>query len=125
MLLKERLNNNYDFLRVFAALCITLTHSYNLLQQSELEPLMKFSGQRVDFSFIGLSIFFSVSGYLVAKSAITSPSFKNYVWKRFLRIQPLLIVVCILSVLFSDRYLLPLIFANILSIQKRTVISEI
>lgn len=98
MLLKERLNNNYDFLRVFAALCITLTHSYNLLQQSELEPLMKFSGQKVDFSFIGLSIFFSVSGYLVAKSAITSPSFKNYVWKRFLRIQPLLIVVCILSV---------------------------
>ena len=79
-------------------MCITLTHSYNLLQQSELEPLMRFSGQRVDFSFIGLSIFFSVSGYLVAKSTITSPSFKNYVWKRFLRIQPLLIVVCMLSI---------------------------
>lgn len=98
MLLKERLNNNYDFLRVVAAVCITLTHSYNLLQKNADEPLMKISGQRLDFSFIGLSIFFSVSGYLVAKSAMHSPSFKNYLWKRFLRIQPLLIVVCILSV---------------------------
>ena len=79
-------------------MCITFTHAYNLLQQSEYEPLMKISGQRLDFSFLGLSIFFSVSGYLVAKSAVTSPSFKNYLWKRFLRIQPLLIVVSVLSV---------------------------
>ena len=98
MLLKERLSNNYDFLRVLAAGCITLTHSYNLLQKNADEPLMNFSGQRLDFSFIGLSIFFSVSGYLVAKSATNSGSFKNYIWKRFLRIQPLLIVVCFLSV---------------------------
>ena len=41
MLLKERLNNNYDFLRVFAALCITLTHSYNLILKNDDEPLMK------------------------------------------------------------------------------------
>ena len=99
MLLKERLNNNYDFLRVFAALCITFTHSYDLILKNDDEPLMKFSGNRFDFSFIGLSIFFSISGYLIAKSAITSPSFKNYIWKRFLRIQPMLILVCLASIL--------------------------
>ncbi len=99
MLLKERLNNNYDFLRMFAALCITFTHSYNLILKNDVEPLMKLSGNRFDFSFIGLSIFFSISGYLIAKSAITSPSFKNYIWKRFLRIQPMLILVCLASIL--------------------------
>lgn len=98
MLLKERLHNNYDFLRVFAALCITFTHSYNLLLKTDEEPLMKLSTNRFDFSFIGLVIFFSISGYLISKSAVTSSSFKNYIWKRFLRIQPMLILVCILSV---------------------------
>ena len=98
MLLKERLNNNYDFLRIFAALCITLTHSYNLILKNEDEPLMMITGNHFDFSFVGLSIFFSISGYLIAKSATTSSSFKNYIWKRFLRIQPMLVVRCLLSV---------------------------
>ena len=100
MLLKERLNNNYDFLRIFAALCITLTHSYNLILKNEDEPLMMITGNHFDFSFVGLSIFFSISGYLIAKSATTSSSFKNYIWKRFLRIQPMLMLVCLLSVFF-------------------------
>ena len=100
MLLKERLNNNYDFLRIFAALCITLTHSYNLILKNEDELLMMITGNHFDFSFVGLSIFFSISGYLIAKSATTSSSFKNYIWKRFLRIQPMLVLVCVLSVFF-------------------------
>lgn len=98
MLPKERLHNNFDFLRVFAALCITFTHSYNLLSKNNDEPLIKLTGNHFDFSFIGLSIFFSISGYLIAKSAARSPSFKNYIWKRFLRIQPMLILVCLITV---------------------------
>jgi peptidoglycan/LPS O-acetylase OafA/YrhL len=94
----ERQNNNFDFLRVFAALCITLTHSFNLLGLFSLEPLMKFTKNKIDFSFIGLCIFFSVSGFLIAKSADKSNTFLHYVWKRFLRIQPLLILVCLLTV---------------------------
>ncbi|MEQ1553344.1 MAG: acyltransferase family protein, partial [Ferruginibacter sp.] len=94
----ERQQNNYDFLRVFAALCITFTHSFNLLKLNEKEYLLKFTNGKIDFAFVGLCIFFSISGYLIAKSAIVSPSFKNYLWKRFLRIQPMLILVCILSV---------------------------
>ena len=97
-MLKDRLNNNYDFLRLFAALCITFTHSFNLLKQDDEEYLMKLTNQKIDFSFIGLCIFFTISGYLIAKSVVASPTLKNYFWKRFLRIQPLLIVVCIFSV---------------------------
>lgn len=99
MNIKEiRLHNNYDFLRVFAALCITFTHSFNLLAQNDLEPLIKISSGKFDFSFIGLCIFFSISGYLVTKSSATSVSFKNFAWKRFLRIQPVLIILCLATV---------------------------
>jgi peptidoglycan/LPS O-acetylase OafA/YrhL len=94
----ERSNNNFDFLRIFAAICIAFTHSFNLLGKDGLEPMMRISSGRCDFSFIGLCIFFSISGYLITKSVYTSPSLLSYWWKRFLRIQPLLVLVCILSV---------------------------
>lgn len=94
----QRYSNNFDLLRMLAAVCITLTHSYNLLALNNDEPLMQLSGNRYDFSFIGLCIFFSISGYLIAKSACTSPSLLNYWWKRLLRIQPLLVLVCLLSI---------------------------
>ncbi len=94
----QRFSNNFDLLRMLAAVCITFTHSYNLIGLNNEEPLMKASSGRYDFSFIGLCIFFSISGYLIAKSACTSTSILNYCWKRFLRIQPLLILVCVLTI---------------------------
>lgn len=96
---KERFRNNYDFLRVFAALCIMFSHSFGLLNNYENEPLRVMTGGRFNFSFIGLCIFFSISGFLIAKSAERSSSLIHYLWKRFLRIQPLLFVVCFVSVL--------------------------
>lgn len=96
---KERFQNNYDFLRVFAAVCIMFSHSFDLLHKSEYELARVATNGRINFSFIGLSIFFSISGYLIAKSAERSTSVKNYLWKRLLRIQPLLIVTCLLTVL--------------------------
>lgn len=95
---RQRLQNNYDFLRVFAALCITFFHSFALLDQLKLEPLFLFTKGRINFSFIGLNIFFCISGYLIAKSVTTSPTLLNYLWKRLLRIQPLLIFTCLLTV---------------------------
>src|SRR6218665_3340434 len=101
---QERYTNNFDLLRMFAAVCITFTHSFNLVGLYLEEPLMHFSNARYDFSFIGLSIFFTISGYLIAKSACNSVSVYNYWWKRFLRIQPLLIVVCFISIFFIGPY---------------------
>ena len=95
---KQRFQNNYDFLRLFAALSITFFHSFALLDQLKLEPLFRLTNGRINFSFIGLNIFFCISGYLIAKSATTSPTVVNYLWKRLLRIQPLLILTCLLTV---------------------------
>lgn len=94
----ERQQNNFDFLRVFAALCVTFAHSFNHTYPQFIEPLYTLSGGKFTFADIGLCIFFSISGYLIVKSAHHSGSFKNYIWKRVLRIQPLLLVVCFLTV---------------------------
>jgi peptidoglycan/LPS O-acetylase OafA/YrhL len=102
--LNERLHNNYDFLRLFAAICVTFTHSFNQPGTRYIEPLYCCTAGRITFSELGLIIFFSISGYLIAKSAISSTSLKNYLWKRLLRIQPLLIVVCILTVFFVGPF---------------------
>jgi len=107
---KERLKNNYDFFRIFAACCIIFYHSFSLLAKQNEEPLNQITNRRVDFSLIGLSIFFCISGYLIAKSAVRSPTVLNYLWKRFLRIQPLLIVTCFFTIfligpIFTERSL--------------------
>jgi peptidoglycan/LPS O-acetylase OafA/YrhL len=98
MRLKERFQNNYDFLRIFAAFCIIFFHSFALLGKSAEDPLFQLSGGQVHFSFVGLSIFFCISGYLIAKSAVKSPTVINYFWKRLLRIQPLLLVTCFFTI---------------------------
>jgi len=105
MLVKERFQNNYDFLRIFAAFCIIFFHSFALVGKTNEEPLVHISNGRINFSFIGLSIFFCISGYLIGKSAVKSPTLANYLWKRFLRIQPLLIVTCIITVFFLGPFL--------------------
>jgi peptidoglycan/LPS O-acetylase OafA/YrhL len=93
----HRQNNNFDFLRLFAAICICLTHSFSLSKHFDVEPLMAFTNNRFSFASIGLTIFFSISGFLIYKSS-TSSSLTQFVWKRLLRIQPLLIVMCFLLV---------------------------
>jgi peptidoglycan/LPS O-acetylase OafA/YrhL len=94
-------NNHFLILRNIAAICIVFTHSFNLSGNSLKEPLYHATNHKYDFSFYGLTIFFTISGYLIAKSASTSISLKNYLWKRLLRIQPLLIVVTILCVVLG------------------------
>jgi peptidoglycan/LPS O-acetylase OafA/YrhL len=105
MHIKERFQNNYDLLRIFAAFCIIFFHSFALVGKTKQEPLVQLSKGRINFSFIGLSIFFCISGYLIAKSAVKSPTLANYLWKRLLRIQPLLIVTCVVTVFFLGPFL--------------------
>jgi len=112
-----RQNNNIDFLRLFGAICVTFAHSFNHCYPYHIEPLANLSKGKTNFADIGLCIFFSISGYLIVKSALTSSSIKQYFWKRLLRIQPLLIIVCILTVFLLGPFFtnLPVLkyFSNI------------
>jgi peptidoglycan/LPS O-acetylase OafA/YrhL len=95
-----RKNNNFDALRLIAALFVFLSHTYDVRNIQQYELLNRLTGNYL-FSTFGLAIFFSMSGFLVCRSLVTSPSIKQYLVNRFLRIWPAYavnILFCILLI---------------------------
>jgi peptidoglycan/LPS O-acetylase OafA/YrhL len=86
--------NCFDFLRFFFAANILLAHLCELSQNKSLEFLSVISD-----ALIGIKVFFIISGFLVAKSYVNTPSLKNYFIKRAKRILPAYIVVLLISVI--------------------------
>lgn len=94
-----RKNNNFDALRLLAALFVFLTHTCVVRQDGKYEFLIRLTGTRYMFSSVGLIIFFSMSGFLVCRSLVTSPTIKLYLLSRFLRIWPAYAVNILLTIL--------------------------
>ncbi|HET7116134.1 MAG TPA: acyltransferase [Hanamia sp.] len=93
-----RTANNITLLRHFAAFFVLISHSFDLTGNFNDEFLRKISGHAISFSRIGLIIFFFISGFLITQSLVSSTSIKHFIWKRFLRIYPALIMLGILTV---------------------------
>src|SRR5215470_4954746 len=86
--LKERIENdqlnNFRLIRLIAALLVVETHSHILKErQIDVIPYETFR-----FTFLGLPSFFFLSGLLVSQSLFKSSSWKNFLWKRVLRVYP-------------------------------------
>ncbi|KGV79513.1 acyltransferase family protein [Burkholderia pseudomallei] len=77
--------NNFDFLRLFAALMVVVGHAYGIMAHEQ----PTFLGPQI--SVLGLIIFFSISGYLVTRSWANDPSLVRFLLKRALRVFPGLI----------------------------------
>jgi len=93
----ERFQNNFDFLRLFAALTVIFSHSYALLGLNQTEPFLLSTGI-ITLGASGVGIFFVISGYLITKSWERDAHAFIYFKKRILRIFPGLIVVTLLTV---------------------------
>ena len=92
--------NNFDFLRFLLAIFVIITHSFALMGISEKQEwLLALTGNQVSFSAVGLSGFFTISGYFIYVSLMRSENLKIYLKKRFLRIFPGLFVVLLLTLL--------------------------
>ena len=98
-------HNNFNFLRIFAAVMVGVTHSYAITGNVLNEPALQLSNGYFYLSSIGLYIFFFTSGYLVSQSAATSKSSLIFLQKRVLRIYPALIIVVLLSVFVAGPLL--------------------
>lgn len=85
--------NNFDFLRFFAASLVIISHAYPLSSQ-EGELLLRISGQW-DFGGVAVAIFFMISGFLVTRSYDSSNNLYTFIKNRVLRIFPGLIVAVI------------------------------
>lgn len=92
----NRFVNNFDFLRLVAAIMVIFSHSYPLSGNGN-EPLFKITGS-MSIGKLAVAIFFIISGYLIAKSWMSHPQPTRFLWSRFLRIVPGLIGVALVSV---------------------------
>ena len=88
-------NNNFNLIRMLAALAVIVSHSYALaLGSRQLEPIKNLLG--VSLGSIAVDIFFITSGLLVTRSLLVRTDLKFFITSRILRIFPALLV----SVLF-------------------------
>ncbi|MEP6467049.1 MAG: acyltransferase [Parafilimonas sp.] len=79
--------NNFKFMRLLAACMVIFYHSYAFTNEKN-DPLKVITNGAISFSYLGLAIFFFLSGLLVTQSFYHSSSWRNFLWKRFLRLYP-------------------------------------
>ncbi|MFS8087452.1 MAG: acyltransferase family protein [Acidobacteriota bacterium] len=79
--------NNFNLLRLFAAVLVLYSHSYYLLDRGQQEPVGAWSGW-FDASVLGVSIFFFISGFLVCRSWDARRDPLSFLIARLLRIAP-------------------------------------
>ena len=95
--LKTKHQNNFDFLRLLFSIFVLITHAYPLTGESEIDYLNFITYNKISFSHIALSGFFTISGFLIFRSLFKSKNLLDYFLKRILRIFPALIAVLIIS----------------------------
>jgi peptidoglycan/LPS O-acetylase OafA/YrhL len=84
-------HNNFDFVRVVAALLVLYSHQYALFGLTE--PMLG----KQNFGTWGVLVFFSISGFLVSQSWRNDPHWGRFILKRLLRIWPGLAVATVLT----------------------------
>lgn len=97
---KTHRENNFDFLRLLFSSLVIVSHSFPLTGIREQEILMQLTNNQADFGGLSVKCFFVISGFLIFQSLERSKSYFDYLWKRFLRLFPALLVIGIV-ILFT------------------------
>lgn len=95
-------NNNFDILHLLCALLVIVSHSYAMVGLHDNEPLLRMTHLMIA-SDIGLCGFFTISGYFILTSLMTSKNILSYLGKRCLRIFPAL-AVCLVGVVAACSF---------------------
>jgi peptidoglycan/LPS O-acetylase OafA/YrhL len=82
-------NNNFDVLRLAAAVSVIFSHSFLLAEgRQDNEPLGVLTGGQCVLGIVGVFVFFVISGFLVTESFERTGSPWRFLAKRALRIYP-------------------------------------
>jgi peptidoglycan/LPS O-acetylase OafA/YrhL len=85
--------NNFDAVRLMAALSVVFSHSFLIADGSEAsEPFVRITGNQCILGLVGVFVFFIISGYLVTESYCRHPAPGRFAVRRMLRIYPGLLV---------------------------------
>ncbi len=86
---EPRRHNNFDLLRLGAASSVIFSHAFLVTEGSEgNEWFARLSGGQSVLGLVGVFVFFTISGYLVTGSYLSTGSAWRFVMKRALRIFP-------------------------------------
>jgi len=95
---QHRRENNFDALRLLAALAVILSHAFLIAQGTEKnDPLNWLTSNQCMLGLTGVFVFFAVSGFLVTQSYEQTRSHWRYLLKRVLRIFPAYLVCLVLT----------------------------
>ena len=90
-------DNNFNLIRIIAALAVLVTHSFALaIGTADAEPFRDSLGMTL--GSVAVDVFFITSGFLVTASLLNRQSTIEFIWARALRIFPALIVMLFLTV---------------------------
>jgi peptidoglycan/LPS O-acetylase OafA/YrhL len=89
--ISDQRNNNFNLLRIGAALAVVLSHSF-ILTGNEPNALLRILG------YVSVNCFFLISGFLVFKSLLDRKSVPQFLRARALRIYPALLFSVLLCV---------------------------
>jgi peptidoglycan/LPS O-acetylase OafA/YrhL len=91
---RKRPRNNFDTLRILAALLVMVSHAWPLSGQQE--PLVALSHHQATGGGLAVGVFFIISGYLITESFERSRNAWTFVVARALRLLPALAVTLML-----------------------------
>ena len=90
--------NNFDALRLVAAISVIFSHSFLIAEGTQNnEPLILLTGNQSILGLAGVFVFFAISGFLVTQSFEQTANPLHYLVKRALRIFPGLFIVTLVS----------------------------
>jgi peptidoglycan/LPS O-acetylase OafA/YrhL len=90
--------NNFDALRLVAAVSVIFSHSFLIAEGTQNnELLVRLTGNQAILGLAGVFVFFAISGFLVTQSFEQNPDPVQFLAKRTLRIFPGLLVATLTS----------------------------
>jgi peptidoglycan/LPS O-acetylase OafA/YrhL len=96
-------DNNFNIIRIIAALCVLVTHSFALvIGTGDAEPFIGTLGMTI--GSIAVDVFFITSGFLVTASLMVRQGIIEFVLARVLRIFPALLVMVFISVFILGAF---------------------
>lgn len=118
--------NNFNFIRIIAALFVLVAHGYALSLGPSAQPLLETHG--TTYGKMAVDVFFSLSGYLIFSSLVRSQGGIFYFISRVLRIYPALIFQTLILGIFIAPFLSNLsfdIYFSDLKVYKYLVLNSI